>query len=159
MACSGTLLTSLGSTTPVRLSFRQCGMICASNLTGCAGLVNPQAVNEPGFDVFTDNKRSVLHMTHSQSNAPSRSLPSAQCSYVLRRSSPVPRTSADGFPLGQQHHLDSRQGHDREARQRARLLRVWREHHCCALAQGAHQVRFLFPLLHKRLVREYERSR
>ena len=32
--------------------------------------VNPQAVNEPGFDVFTDNKRSVLYMTHAQSNAP-----------------------------------------------------------------------------------------
>ena len=45
-------------------------MICASNLTACAGIVNPQAVNEPGFDVFTDNKRSVLYMTHSQSNAP-----------------------------------------------------------------------------------------
>ncbi|EIN08718.1 hypothetical protein PUNSTDRAFT_102181 [Punctularia strigosozonata HHB-11173 SS5] len=26
--------------------------------------VNPQAVNEPGFDVFTENKRSVLYMTH-----------------------------------------------------------------------------------------------
>ena len=44
-----------------------CG-IC--ELTVCAGVVNPQAVNEPGFDVFTDNKRSVLYMTHSQSNAP-----------------------------------------------------------------------------------------
>ena len=32
--------------------------------------MNPQAVNEPGFDVFTDNKRSILYMTHSQSNAP-----------------------------------------------------------------------------------------
>ncbi|PIL29520.1 hypothetical protein GSI_08328 [Ganoderma sinense ZZ0214-1] len=32
--------------------------------------VNPQAVNESGFDVFTDNKRSILYMTHSQSNAP-----------------------------------------------------------------------------------------
>ena len=27
--------------------------------------VNPQAVNEPGFDVFTANKRSVLYMTHT----------------------------------------------------------------------------------------------
>ena len=44
--------------------------MCARNLTACAGIVNPQAVNEPGFDVFTDNKRSVLYMTHSQSNAP-----------------------------------------------------------------------------------------
>ncbi|KAI0827618.1 phosphatidylserine decarboxylase-domain-containing protein [Trametes gibbosa] len=32
--------------------------------------VNPQAVNEPGFDVFTANKRSVLFMTHTQSNTP-----------------------------------------------------------------------------------------
>ncbi|RPD58078.1 hypothetical protein L226DRAFT_547010 [Lentinus tigrinus ALCF2SS1-7] len=32
--------------------------------------VNPQAVNEPGFDVFTENKRSVLYMTHMQSGAP-----------------------------------------------------------------------------------------
>lgn len=32
--------------------------------------VNPQAVNEPGFDVFTDNKRSVLYMTHIPSGKP-----------------------------------------------------------------------------------------
>ncbi|KAI0628430.1 phosphatidylserine decarboxylase-domain-containing protein [Trametes polyzona] len=32
--------------------------------------VNPQAVNEPGFDVFTANKRAVLYMTHSQTNTP-----------------------------------------------------------------------------------------
>ena len=32
--------------------------------------VNPQAVNEPGFDVFTDNKRSVLYMMHTPTNAP-----------------------------------------------------------------------------------------
>ena len=32
--------------------------------------MNPQAVNESGFDVFTDNKRSVLYMTHMQSGAP-----------------------------------------------------------------------------------------
>ncbi|KAI8978164.1 phosphatidylserine decarboxylase-domain-containing protein [Trametes punicea] len=32
--------------------------------------VNPQAVNEPGFDVFTANKRSVLYMTHERSNSP-----------------------------------------------------------------------------------------
>ena len=36
----------------------------------CMRAVNPQAVNEPGFDVFTDNKRSILYMTHAQSNAP-----------------------------------------------------------------------------------------
>ncbi|KZT64876.1 hypothetical protein DAEQUDRAFT_677771 [Daedalea quercina L-15889] len=29
--------------------------------------VNPQAVNEPGFDVFTSNKRSVLYLTHAVS--------------------------------------------------------------------------------------------
>lgn len=28
--------------------------------------VNPQAVNESGFDVFTANKRSVLYMTHKR---------------------------------------------------------------------------------------------
>lgn len=27
-------------------------------------LVNPQAVNQPSFDVFTANTRSVLYMTH-----------------------------------------------------------------------------------------------
>ena len=32
--------------------------------------MNPQAVNEPGFDVFTANKRSVLHMTHKPSGKP-----------------------------------------------------------------------------------------
>ncbi|KAJ3489822.1 hypothetical protein NLI96_g1860 [Meripilus lineatus] len=32
--------------------------------------VNPQAVNEPGFDVFTENKRSILYMTHSRSGLP-----------------------------------------------------------------------------------------
>lgn len=32
--------------------------------------VNPQAVNEPGFDVFTANKRSVLYMTHKPSGTP-----------------------------------------------------------------------------------------
>lgn len=29
--------------------------------------MNPQAVNEPGFDVFTANKRSVLYLTHGAS--------------------------------------------------------------------------------------------
>ncbi|THG94606.1 hypothetical protein EW026_g6899 [Hermanssonia centrifuga] len=32
--------------------------------------VNPQAVNEPGFDVFTANKRSVLYMTHAGTGKP-----------------------------------------------------------------------------------------
>lgn len=32
--------------------------------------VNPQAVNEPGFDVFTENKRSVLYLIHQQSGQP-----------------------------------------------------------------------------------------
>ena len=32
--------------------------------------MNPQAVNEPAFDVFTENKRSVLYMTHARSGAP-----------------------------------------------------------------------------------------
>ncbi|KAI0764292.1 phosphatidylserine decarboxylase-domain-containing protein [Trametes elegans] len=32
--------------------------------------VNPQAVNEPGFDVFTANERAVLYLTHTQSNSP-----------------------------------------------------------------------------------------
>jgi phosphatidylserine decarboxylase len=33
-------------------------------------LVNPQAVNEPGFDVFTDNKRSILTLTHTATGEP-----------------------------------------------------------------------------------------
>lgn len=32
--------------------------------------MNPQAVNEPGFDVFTANKRSVLYMTHQPTGKP-----------------------------------------------------------------------------------------
>jgi len=32
--------------------------------------VNPQAVNEPGFDVFTANTRSVLYMKHTQTGLP-----------------------------------------------------------------------------------------
>jgi phosphatidylserine decarboxylase len=28
--------------------------------------VNPQAVNEPGFDVFTANTRSILYLTHER---------------------------------------------------------------------------------------------
>lgn len=32
--------------------------------------VNPQAVNEQGFDVFTANKRAVLSMTHAASGKP-----------------------------------------------------------------------------------------
>ncbi|CCM06055.1 uncharacterized protein FIBRA_08302 [Fibroporia radiculosa] len=32
--------------------------------------VNPQAVNEKGFDVFTANRRAVLYMTHSASGQP-----------------------------------------------------------------------------------------
>lgn len=32
--------------------------------------VNPQAVNEPNFDVFTANRRSVLLLQHQQTNLP-----------------------------------------------------------------------------------------
>jgi len=32
--------------------------------------VNPQAVNEPNFDVFTANTRSVLYLTHQQTGLP-----------------------------------------------------------------------------------------
>lgn len=32
--------------------------------------VNPQAVNEPGFDVFTANTRSVLYMKHTRTGLP-----------------------------------------------------------------------------------------
>ncbi|KAJ7252755.1 phosphatidylserine decarboxylase-domain-containing protein [Mycena haematopus] len=32
--------------------------------------VNPQAVNEPGFDVFTENTRSVLFLTHKATGLP-----------------------------------------------------------------------------------------
>jgi phosphatidylserine decarboxylase len=32
--------------------------------------VNPQAVNEPGFDVFTANKRSVLYLKHKATGLP-----------------------------------------------------------------------------------------
>jgi phosphatidylserine decarboxylase len=32
--------------------------------------VNPQAVNEPGFDVFTANRRAVLYLKHEKSGLP-----------------------------------------------------------------------------------------
>ncbi|KAF8490049.1 phosphatidylserine decarboxylase-domain-containing protein [Hysterangium stoloniferum] len=32
--------------------------------------VNPQAVNEPGFDVFTANRRSILYLTHELTGRP-----------------------------------------------------------------------------------------
>ena len=36
----------------------------------CPCQVNPQAVNEPGFDVFTANTRSVLYMKHVSTSLP-----------------------------------------------------------------------------------------
>ncbi|KAA1476526.1 hypothetical protein DENSPDRAFT_843519 [Dentipellis sp. KUC8613] len=36
-----------------------------TDISGQYYTVNPQAVNEPGFDVLTANKRSVLYMTHT----------------------------------------------------------------------------------------------
>lgn len=33
-------------------------------------VVNPQAVNEPGFDVFTANSRSVLYMKEESTGSP-----------------------------------------------------------------------------------------
>ncbi|KAI0359442.1 hypothetical protein OH77DRAFT_1419944 [Trametes cingulata] len=41
-----------------------------SEIAGEYYTVNPQAVNEPGFDVFTANKRAVLYMTHAQTKLP-----------------------------------------------------------------------------------------
>ena len=32
--------------------------------------VNPQAVNQPGFDVFTANTRSILYMTETSTGLP-----------------------------------------------------------------------------------------
>jgi phosphatidylserine decarboxylase len=32
--------------------------------------VNPQAINEPGFDVFTANTRSILYLTHAATGLP-----------------------------------------------------------------------------------------
>jgi phosphatidylserine decarboxylase len=40
------------------------------NIPGQYYTVNPQAVNEPDFDVFTANTRSVLYLTHSRSGLP-----------------------------------------------------------------------------------------
>jgi hypothetical protein len=33
-------------------------------------VVNPQAVNQPGFDVFTANTRSILYMTETSTGLP-----------------------------------------------------------------------------------------
>jgi phosphatidylserine decarboxylase len=32
--------------------------------------VNPQAVNELGFDVFTANRRAILYLTHERTGKP-----------------------------------------------------------------------------------------
>jgi phosphatidylserine decarboxylase len=40
------------------------------NIPGQYYTVNPQAVNETGFDVFTSNKRSILYATHIPSQTP-----------------------------------------------------------------------------------------
>ena len=40
------------------------------DISGQYYTVNPQAVNESGFDVFTDNKRSILYLTHGPSGLP-----------------------------------------------------------------------------------------
>jgi len=42
----------------------------AHHIPGQYYTVNPQAVNEPGFDVFTANTRSVLYLTHKQTGLP-----------------------------------------------------------------------------------------
>lgn len=36
----------------------------------CGFAVNPQAVNEPGFDVFTANRRDVLYLSHAATGLP-----------------------------------------------------------------------------------------
>ncbi|KAH9856812.1 phosphatidylserine decarboxylase-domain-containing protein [Lenzites betulinus] len=41
-----------------------------NDISGEYYTVNPQAVNEPGFDVFTANKRSVLYVTHTPTSTP-----------------------------------------------------------------------------------------
>ena len=48
-----------------------------------------------------------------------------------------------GYILGREHPVDGDQGRAREARRRARLLRVRREHRRRALPQEPHGVRIL----------------
>lgn len=46
-------------------------LLCARDSPICMYYaVNPQAVNEPGFDVFTANRRSVLYLTHAPTGLP-----------------------------------------------------------------------------------------
>ena len=54
--------------------------------------VNPQAVNEPGFDVFTANKRSLLYMTHKPSGTPVAFV--AIGAMLVRRPSTHPRLTS-----------------------------------------------------------------
>jgi phosphatidylserine decarboxylase len=41
-----------------------CEVMDIENIPGCFYTVNPQAVNEPGFDVLTANIRSILYLKH-----------------------------------------------------------------------------------------------
>ena len=56
------LFTSLVNTILVKHIFKSGLLLQILNFTS---KVNPQAVNEPGFDVFTANTRSVLYMKHT----------------------------------------------------------------------------------------------
>ena len=60
-------MTYLDSITPVSHGPRA---VSINDVADLCHSVNPQAVNEPGFDVFTDNKRSILYMTHAGTRKP-----------------------------------------------------------------------------------------
>ncbi|KAG5639092.1 hypothetical protein H0H81_007036 [Sphagnurus paluster] len=45
-----------------------CTVIDITDFPGQYYTVNPQVVNEPGFDVFTANRRAVLYLSHTQTD-------------------------------------------------------------------------------------------
>lgn len=107
--------------------------------------VNPQAVNEPGFDVFTANRRSVLYMTHARSGLPiafvaigamlvSASLPHLLWHMLTRRVSCV----------GGKYQVDwrSRERKHSQERRWTRLLRVRRQYLCRTFFQRSCEVRY-----------------
>ncbi len=114
--------------------------LCRSACTERTFAVNPQAVNEPGFDVFTENKRSVLYMTHLQSGAPIAFVAIGAMLVRIRERAALP-TLTTILP-GRLYRVDERRQErpGRETRRRAGVLRVRREHDRRALPQGSDRV-------------------
>lgn len=71
--------------------------------------MNPQAVNEPGLDVFTANRRAVLYLTHEHTGMPIAfvavgALLVGSIRWTVRKGDRVKK----GDELGQGHPVSSR---------------------------------------------------